>query len=220
MSVFRAGLGGDVANALSVLFSVVVAATSLTQISPYFQAFANATSAAAALFKTIDRASLINPLDDKGEKPDRIEGEVELDGVNFSYPSRPHVPVLIDFSLRCPARKTTALVGASGSGKSTVVGLLERWYNPATGTIKLDGRRVEDLNLNWLRTRVRLVQQEPVLFNGTVFENVCNGLTGTQWEYASKEEQMEQVVEACRVANAHDFVSELPEVSLITTGYA
>lgn len=196
---------------ITVLFSVVVAATSLTQISPYFQAFANATSAAAALFKTIDRASLINPLDDKGEKPDRIEGEVELDAVNFSYPSRPHVPVLIDFSLRCPARKTTALVGASGSGKSTIVGLLERWYNPATGTIKLDGRRVEDLNLNWLRTRVRLVQQEPVLFNGTVFENVCNGLTGTQWEYASKEEQMEQVVEACRVANAHDFVSELPE---------
>lgn len=194
-----------------VLFSVVIAATSLTQISPYFQAFANATSAAGALFKTIDRESLINPLEDRGEKPDTIDGEVELAGVNFSYPSRPDVPVLVNFSLRCPARKTTALVGASGSGKSTIVGLLERWYNPGTGTIKLDGRRIEDLNLNWLRTRVRLVQQEPVLFNGTVFDNVCYGLMGTEWEQASRDEQMKQVVEACRIANAHDFVSELPE---------
>lgn len=195
-----------------MLFSVVVAATSLTQISPYFQAFANATSAAAALFKTIDRASMINPLEGKGEMPDTINGEVELQGIHFSYPTRPDVPVLVDLSLRCPAGKTTALVGASGSGKSTIVGLLERWYNPTAGTIKLDGRRLEDLNLNWLRTRVRLVQQEPVLFNGTVFENVCNGLTGAEWEKACKEEQMKHVMEACRIANAHDFVSELPEV--------
>ncbi|KAB2569811.1 Multidrug resistance protein 1 [Lasiodiplodia theobromae] len=208
--MFAEGEIADPGVIIIVLFSVVIATTSLTQISPYFQAFATATSAAGALFKTIDRASQINPLEDAGEKPDTVHGEIELTGVNFAYPTRPDVPVLADFSLRCPARKTTALVGASGSGKSTIVGLLERWYNPATGTIKLDGRRVEDLNLNWLRTRVRLVQQEPVLFNGTVFENVAYGLTGTQWEKAPREEQMQRVVGACRVANAHDFVSKLP----------
>ncbi|KAL1615713.1 hypothetical protein SLS54_008843 [Diplodia seriata] len=195
---------------ITVLFSVVIAATSLTQISPYFQAFANATSAASALFKTIDRRSLINPLEAGGEQPSTVHGEIELTDVNFSYPTRPNVPVLNDFTLRFPARKTTALVGASGSGKSTIVGLIERWYNPATGTITLDGRPIDTLNLNWLRTRVRLVQQEPVLFNGTVFDNVAYGLTGTAWATAPRAEQMARVVEACRVAAAHDFVSGLP----------
>ncbi|KAF2136052.1 uncharacterized protein K452DRAFT_303071 [Aplosporella prunicola CBS 121167] len=196
---------------VTVLFSVVIASTSLTQISPYFTAFANAASAASALFDTIDRPSLVNPLGDNGTKPEQAIGNLEFSHVDFSYPTRPNVRVLKQFSLTFPAKKTTALVGASGSGKSTVVGLLERWYNPNGGTITLDGHRIECLNVNWLRTRMRLVQQEPVLFNDTVFGNVRNGLTGTKWENAPREQQLLQVIEACKLSNAHDFISELPE---------
>lgn len=89
--------------------------------------------------------------------------------------------------------------------------MIERWYNPKSGTIKLDGRPIDQLNLNWLRNNVRLVQQEPVLFQGSVFDNIKNGLVGTQWENAPLEEQMEHVQEAAKMAFAHDFITELPD---------
>lgn len=82
---------------------------------------------------------------------------------------------------------------------------------PLSGTIKLDGRAIDSLNLNWLRTNVRLVQQEPVLFNGTVFENIANGLIGTAWEHATVEEQQKRVEQAAEFAFAHDFISKLPQ---------
>ena len=193
---------------VTVLFSVVVAATSLTQLAPNIITFTSATSAAASLFKSIDRISAIDPLTTTGEKPEALKGHIEIENINFTYPTRPNAPVLRDFSLTVPSGKVTALVGASGSGKSTIVALLERWYDPNTGSIKLDGRPIESLNLRWLRTNVRLVQQEPVLFMGTVFENVRYGLIGTQWENASEDKKRELVMDACKLANAHDFVSE------------
>jgi len=196
---------------VTVLFSVVVAATSLTQLAPNIITFTSATSAAAVLFKCIDRKSEIDPLSDAGKRPNQIDGHIQLSSVNFTYPIRPNAPVLQDFTLDVPPGKVTALVGASGSGKSTIVALMERWYNPTSGTIMLDGHSVKDLNLRWLRTNIRLVQQEPVLFMGTVFENIRHGLIGTKWEASSEDEQRQLVVEACKLANAHDFVSELPE---------
>ncbi|KAH8843046.1 hypothetical protein MCOR01_003873 [Pyricularia oryzae] len=205
---------GEVANSgdvFTVLLSVVIAALSLTQIAPYSIEFTRAASAAAQLFALIDRKSAIDPLDPSGVKPEENKGVVELEGVNFSYPTRPGVTVLDDFTLTVPAGKITALVGPSGSGKSTIVGLLERWYNPNKGTIKLDGRPIDTLNLNWLRQNVRLVQQEPVLFRGSVFDNIAHGLVGTPWETAPREEQMQRVQEAAKIAFAHDFVTELPE---------
>lgn len=92
---------------------------------------------------------------------------------------RPGATVLDNFTLRIPAGKVTALVGESGSGKSTIIGLIERWYNPLSGSVTLDDRPIDQLNLNWLRKNVRLVQQEPVLFSGTVYQNISNGLIGT-----------------------------------------
>lgn len=196
---------------VTVLFSVVVAATSLTQLAPNTITFTSATSAAAVLFKCIDRKSEIDPLSDAGQRPNQIDGHIQLSSVNFTYPTRPNTPVLQDFTLDVPPGKVTALVGASGSGKSTIVALMERWYNPTSGNIMLDGHSVKDLNLRWLRTNVRLVQQEPVLFMGTVFENIRHGLIGTKWEASPEDEQRQLVMEACKLANAHDFVSELPE---------
>lgn len=105
---------------------------------------------------------------------------------------------------------TKAVQGQSGSGKSTIVGLIERWYNCRSGVIKLDGKPIDQLNLNWLRKNVRLVQQEPVLFQGSAFDNIAHGLVGTKWEHASREEKMFQVQQAAKLAYAHDFISELP----------
>lgn len=180
-------------------------------MAPNIMSFTRASSAAAELFHLIDRPSRIDPLDPTGEKPINVEGDIEFLDVSFAYPTRPGVPVLRDFSLKIPKGKVTALVGASGSGKSTVIGLLERWYNPTSGTIKLDGRPIDTLNLNWIRKTARLVQQEPVLFNGTVFENISHGLAGTTWEQDSAEDKMKRVVEASKLAFAHDFISQLPK---------
>ena len=118
-----------------------------------------AASAADSLFRTIDRESLIDPLSESGEQPGDCKGYIEVKDVHFNYPTRPDVKVLQGRNITIPANKTTALVGASGSGKSTIVGLLERWYNPMSGYILLDGKRIDELNVAWLRTNIRMVQQ-------------------------------------------------------------
>ncbi|CAI7611552.1 unnamed protein product [Penicillium bialowiezense] len=190
--------------------SVIVAASSLTSIAPHMIEFTRAASAASELFRLMDRKSAIDPFDESGQRLEAIEGFVEFNNVTFAYPTRPSIKVLSDFSLQIPAGKTTALVGASGSGKSTVVGLLERWYNPASGSVKLDDHPIETLNLKWLRQQVRLVQQEPVLFNGTIAENIANGLVDTPWEHEPQPEKMARIQEAAKVAFAHDFITLLP----------
>ncbi|GKT96287.1 multidrug resistance protein 3 [Colletotrichum tofieldiae] len=194
----------------SVLFSVIIASTTITSIAPHMVSFSRAATAASELLTLIDRNSSIDPFSDSGLEPREVSGVIDIQGVTFSYPTRPDVQVLEDFSLQVPAGKVTALVGASGSGKSTIIGLLERWYDPLSGTIKLDGTDIRDLNLKWLRTNMRLVQQEPVLFNGTVFQNISNGLVGTPWETAAHDEQMERVKQAAKLAFADDFITELP----------
>ncbi|KAJ5413568.1 hypothetical protein N7465_005873 [Penicillium sp. CMV-2018d] len=193
-----------------VLMSVIVAATSLTTIMPYLIDFVRAASAAAELFRLMDRKSTIDPFDDSGERPTDVMGYLDFSSISFAYPTRPDAKVLNDFSLHIPAGKTTALVGASGSGKSTIVGLIERWYDPLSGTIKLDGQPIELFNLNWLRQQVRLVQQEPILFAGTVAENIANGLVGTPWENESPIEKLARIQDAAKIAFAHDFITELP----------
>ena len=170
-----------------------------------------AATSAIELFQIIDRTSLIDPMSTSGLNPEQCTGNIELKDVSFSYPSRPDSQVLKELSLSIPARKTTALVGASGSGKSTVVALLERWYDQSSGSITLDGQNIRDLNLRYLRTKIRLVQQEPVLFSGTIFDNVAYGLLGTEHETATAEKKLQLVQDACKDAFAHEFVEQLPE---------
>jgi ATP-binding cassette subfamily B (MDR/TAP) protein 1 len=143
----------------SVIFAVLVAATALTQIAPQTIAISKATAAAQEMFEMIDRKSQIDPLSQQGETIPDFKGNIQFRGVRFAYPSRSNVTILRSLDLDIPADQTTALVGASGSGKSTVFGLLERWYMPSSGLITLDGRPVENLNLQWLRTNIRMVQQ-------------------------------------------------------------
>ena len=177
---------------------------------PQLESIANASSAAAELFSIIDQPSKLDPLSPAGERPASCTGEIEIRDLSFAYPTRPSVPVLQDLSLKIPAGKTTALVGPSGCGKSTIVGLLERWYQPTSGQIFIDGHEIADLNINWLRSNVRLVQQEPTLFQGTVAENVAKGLISKQ-KSLPKERQMQLIEKACKDADAHDFIQRLPQ---------
>ncbi|KAI9170570.1 multidrug resistance protein 1, 2, 3 (p glycoprotein 1, 2, 3) [Paramyrothecium foliicola] len=194
----------DIGTIFTVLFSIIIAAATINSVAPHMVVFSRAATAASELFCLIDRRSEINPFQESGEIPDDISGTIDIQGLTFSYPTRPDVRVLQDFSLHVPAGKVTALVGASGSGKSTIIGLLERWYNASAGEIRLDGIDIATLNLRWLRTN------EPVLFNGTVFENIVYGLVGTKWEHGTREEQLEQVKAATKVAFAHEFIENLP----------
>lgn len=182
----------------------------MTQIAPQILAFTKASSSAEEIFKTIDRQSEIDPFNEEGETPTACVGDIQIEGVTFTYPARPDVTVLKGLKLSALANKTTALVGASGSGKSTIIGLLERWYDQSSGTIFLDGVDIRELNLHWLRTNIRLVQQEPVLFAGTVYDNVAYGLFGTPKADLPAAEQRALVEKACRDAYAEEFIERLP----------
>lgn len=188
----------------------MIASTAVSLLAPQLQSFSTAASAAAELFSVIDRDSELDPLDQAGISPSTCEGYIEARDLNFAYPSRPSFQVLSNLSITIPAGQTTALVGPSGCGKSTLVGLLERWYNPESGQLLLDGIDVAEYNTRWLRSTIRLVQQEPILFSGTVFDNVANGLLDTQ-RSLSRDEQLKLVQSACEASNAHDFIIELPE---------
>ncbi|KAL8314910.1 hypothetical protein RB593_008482 [Gaeumannomyces tritici] len=151
-------------------------------------------------------------------------GDIALTRVNFAYPARPLQRVLHDLTVRFPAGKVTAIVGPSGSGKSTVVALLQRWYemdgDPVSnagvlwlrnGIVQIGGRPLKDMDLFWWRAQIGLVQQEPFLFNDSIFKNVAYGLVGTEWEDSPEEDKAKRVEEACREAFAEEFIQRLPE---------
>ncbi|EHK18823.1 uncharacterized protein TRIVIDRAFT_80699 [Trichoderma virens Gv29-8] len=196
---------------LTIMMSIMIGAFQLGNVTPNIQAFTTALAAAAKIFNTIDRTSPLDPTDDKGEKLSEFKGNIRLENVEHIYPSRPEVKVMNGVSLEIPAGKTTALVGASGSGKSTIVGLVERFYDPVGGTVYLDGHDISTLNLKWLRQQMALVSQEPTLFGTTIYHNIRYGLIGTEHENATEEKQRELIIAAAAKANAHDFISALPE---------
>ncbi|GFS31036.1 ABC transporter family protein [Actinidia rufa] len=129
-------------------------------------------------------------------------GEVQFKHVEFAYPSRPETTIFKDFNLLVPAGLTVALVGGSGSGKSTVVALLQRFYDPLGGEILLDGVAIDKVQLRWLRSQMGLVSQEPALFATTIKENILFG---------KEDADMDEVVAAAKASNAHNFISQLPQ---------
>jgi len=208
--LFRSGEIDNVGTVFTVVLSVTLGATSFMLIAPQLQSITNASSAASELLITIDKASLLDPLSPDGLQPSTCTGDVQIRDLRFAYPTRPTAQVLQGLNLSIPAGKTTALVGPSGCGKSTLIGLLERWYQPASGSILVDGHDIAEYNTKWLRSNFRLVQQEPVLFQGTIFQNVAKGFVGEQ-HHLSEEAQREAVREACTASNAQDFIEQLPE---------
>jgi len=201
----------SLAAILTIILAIIIGAFSLGNIAPNAQSFSSGLSAAAKIYNTIDRISPIDPTSAAGKTLDTVKGTVELRNVRHIYPSRPEVVVMSDINLSIPAGKTTALVGASGSGKSTIVGLTTRFYDPVGGAVFLDGHKVDSLNVRWLRQQISLVQQEPVLFSTTIRGNIRHGLIGSRFEQESEEQQEERVMSAAKQANAHDFISNLPQ---------
>lgn len=199
------------AKLITVNMAVMIGSFSLGNVAPNMQAFTTALGAAAKIYTTIDRVSALDSSSDQGKKLDKIEGHIRLENVKMIYPSRPDVTVMDGVSLDIPAGKTTALVGASGSGKSTIIGLVERFYEPVKGKVYLDGHDITTLNVRWVRQQISLVSQEPTLFGTTIYENIRHGLVGTKHENASAEKQKELIEAAAVKAFAHDFITALPE---------
>ncbi|KAK5953832.1 GTPase-activating protein [Knufia fluminis] len=201
----------NLAHILTIIMAVMIGAFSFGNVGPNVQHFVAGVAAANKIYATIDRLSPLDPESDAGDRLEHVEGNLELRNIKHIYPSRPEVVVMEDVSLDVPAGKTTALVGASGSGKSTIVGLVERFYDPVGGQVFLDGHDISTLNVRWLRQQIALVQQEPVLFSLTIKENIRNGLVGSRFEHETAEEQTRRIEEAAKKANAHDFIMSLPD---------
>ncbi|KAF9928630.1 Multidrug resistance protein 1 [Linnemannia zychae] len=194
---------GDV---LTVLFGVIIGAVSVGSVGPSVTNFAKAQAAAYTIFKTIDRVPEIDSSSSEGLRPEKISGHIVVKDVDFSYPSRPNVTILNKMNIEVKPGQTIALVGLSGSGKSTIIGLIERFYNPNSGTITMDGLELKDYNLRYLRDTIGLVSQEPVLFNATIKQNIIYGARKDQPTPTDQE-----IEAACRLANAHEFINLLPE---------
>lgn len=164
--------------------------------------FTEASVAAQRIFDRIDRIPLIDGEDTKGLVLDEIRGELEFEHVKFTYPSRPDTIVLKDFNLKVEAGQTVALVGASGSGKSTAISLVQRFYDADDGVVKIDGVDVRTLHLKWIRGNMGLVSQDHALFGTSIKENIMFG---------KLDATMEEVTAAAMAANAHNFIRQLPE---------
>ncbi|KAE8791088.1 ABC transporter B family member 4-like [Hordeum vulgare] len=191
---------GDV---FEVFFALVLATMAVSQTSAMASDSKKAKDSAISLFALLDRKSEIDSSSNEGLTLDEVKGDIDFRHVSFNYPTRPDVVIFNNFTLHIPYGKTVALVGESGCGKSTVISLLERFYNPDSGIILLDGVEIKSLNTNWLRKQTGLVSQEPVLFNDTIRANIAYGKDGEVSE--------EELIAAAKASNAHDFISSLPQ---------
>ncbi|XP_067300623.1 bile salt export pump [Pseudorasbora parva] len=187
---------------VQVFFGVLMGAINLGQTSPCLEAFASGRAAAKSIFDTIDREPEIDCFSEEGHKLDKVKGDIEFHSVHFSYPSRPEVKILDDLNVVVTAGETTAFVGPSGSGKSTATQLIQRFYDPKEGMVTLDGHDIRSLNIQWLRSLIGIVEQEPVLFATTIAENIRYGRRGVT---------MEEIIEAAKQANAYNFIMDLPQ---------
>lgn len=186
----------------------------LGQTSQFITKLIQAQGAAGRIFNLLERVPAITTRNHSGKTGDEeaqsapiklasMVGAVDFNDVSFSYPSRPDVNVLKEFSLSIPPNSTAALVGSSGSGKSTVVSLLQRFYDVSNGSITIDGHDIRQLDLKSMRSFIAYVQQEPQLFGLCVRQNIAYGV--------DRDVTQGEIEAAARDANAHDFIQAWPE---------
>ncbi|CAL5186419.1 unnamed protein product [Lathyrus oleraceus] len=192
---------GDVFKTFFVLVStgkVIAEAGSMTSD------LAKSSTAVASVFEILDRQSLIPKAgeENNGIKLEKMSGKIELKNVDFSYPSRAKTLILNKFCLEVKAGKSIGLVGKSGCGKSTVIALIQRFYDVERGSVKIDNVDLRELDIHWYRQQTSLVSQEPVIYSGTIRDNILFG---------KQDANENEVVEAARSANAHDFISSLKD---------
>uniref|UniRef100_A0A8B9THA1 Multidrug resistance protein 1 n=1 Tax=Anas platyrhynchos TaxID=8839 RepID=A0A8B9THA1_ANAPL len=187
-----------------VFSAVVFGAMALGQSSSFAPDYAKAKISAAHLFALFEREPLIDSYSEEGEKPETFGGNTTIKDVKFNYPTRPEVKILQGLNLKVEKGQTLALVGSSGCGKSTVVQLLERFYDPLSGEIVFDDKNSKTVNIQWLRSHIGIVSQEPILFDCTIAENIAYGDN-------SREVPHEEIVSAAKEANIHSFIDSLPD---------
>ncbi|CAF4302925.1 unnamed protein product, partial [Rotaria sp. Silwood2] len=182
--------------------------TNIAFVSPFFQLLEEARGALAPVFRLIDEEEVISMNETQILKDSVIckeaidmNGDIQFDNINFVYPARPDVLVLRNLTLTARAGETTALVGTNGSGKSTCVSLLLRFYEPSSGHISISDRPITDYNLTQLRQNIGVVSQEPILFSTSIYENI---------RFGKEDATRIEIEEAARQANAHDFIMKLP----------
>ncbi|WVZ71506.1 hypothetical protein U9M48_020089 [Paspalum notatum var. saurae] len=190
------------AKVMNVIFAVLTGSLALGQASPSMKAFAGGQAAAYKMFETINRTPEIDAYSTTGRKLEDIRGDIEFRDVYFSYPTRPDEQIFKGFSLTIPSGMTIALVGQSGSGKSTVISLIERFYDPHLGDVLIDGVNLKEFQLRWIRSKIGLVSQEPVLFAASIKENIAYG----------KDNATDQEIRAAaELANAAKFIDKMPQ---------
>ncbi|KAL8475659.1 hypothetical protein ACS0TY_028356 [Phlomoides rotata] len=187
---------------IKVFVVLVITANSVAETVSLAPEIIRGGEAVGSVFSILDRSTRIDPDDPEAEVVETVRGDIELRHIDFAYPSRPDVMVFKDLSIRVRAGHSQALVGASGSGKSSVIALIERFYDPISGKVMIDGKDIRRLNLKSLRLKIGLVQQEPALFAASIFDNIAYGKDGANEA---------EVIEAARAANVHTFISGLPE---------
>ncbi|KAH9286837.1 Multidrug resistance protein 1A [Echinococcus granulosus] len=184
-----------------VVVSIIISSIAVGKALPEIEALARAVSAAKKVYAIIDRVPPID-IEKGGEIIPDFQGRIEFKNVNFSYPSRPNVPILKNFNLTIEPGKKVAIVGFSGSGKSTAIHLIQRLYDPQDGEILVDGESIQNLDVGWLRRQIGTVSQEATLFTGTIAENIRMGdLHAT----------MDEVIQAAQLAEASEFIYRMPE---------
>ncbi|XP_068141127.1 ATP-binding cassette sub-family B member 10, mitochondrial isoform X2 [Drosophila tropicalis] len=179
-------------------------AISINGLSTFYTQLNKGIGASERIWEIYDRKCSI-PIDEGVVPLTRPLGEVTFSSVNFTFPSRAESQILNDFSLTVRPGRMTALVGRSGSGKSTIALLLMRLYDPQTGSVTLDGVDLRELNPQWLRNQVGTVSQEPVLFSGTIRDNILYGVNPGE---VATEELLQRVIHE---SNVSQFVGQLPD---------
>ncbi|MEJ1280727.1 ATP binding cassette subfamily B member 1 [Cricetulus griseus] len=192
-------------NVLLVFSAIVFGAMAVGQVSSFAPDYAKAKVSASHIIMIIEKVPSIDSYSTGGLKPNTLEGNVKFNEVVFNYPTRPDIPVLQGLNLEVKKGQTLALVGSSGCGKSTVVQLLERFYDPMAGTVFLDGKEVNQLNVQWLRAHLGIVSQEPILFDCSIAENIAYGDN-------SRVVSQDEIERAAKEANIHQFIESLPDV--------
>ncbi|XP_044151480.1 ATP-dependent translocase ABCB1-like [Bufo gargarizans] len=191
-------------NVYRIFFVIMFAVSKLARQDSLTLNFGRAKLSAERIFQLLDRTPAIDIVSEQGETLKQMEGNLEFKNIQFVYPTRPNLQILHGFNLKVSKGQTLALVGSSGCGKSTVVQLLERFYDPAEGQVLVDGIDITSLHLKWLRSQLAIVSQEPILFDCSIEENI-------QYGDNSRLVPEEEVIEAAKAANIHTFIMNLPE---------
>uniref|UniRef100_A0A3Q0KIZ3 Putative multidrug resistance protein 1, 2, 3 (P glycoprotein 1, 2, 3) n=2 Tax=Schistosoma mansoni TaxID=6183 RepID=A0A3Q0KIZ3_SCHMA len=191
----------DAGAIVTIFVNVLLGSVFLGNALPSFQYFMNAQASATEIYSIIERTPEIDK-NCHGRLIPNFSGNVTFSNVSFAYPSRPDTVILKNFNLSIKSGQTVALVGPSGSGKSTVIHMLQRFYDPTKGKVLIEDEDIKNVDLKAYRNQIGCVQQEPVLFEGTISDNIRLGkLDATQ----------DEIEEAAKLANAHGFIQQLPD---------